>query len=93
MTLKEKIAQVCAVPVRQAKAIEEGFANSKMPLFARIKNGIGSLENPFDPRDAVTSAKQINLMQKYLVDSTSFKIQLIRNTLITLFLIELFRRF
>jgi len=25
MTLAEKIAQVCAVPVRQATAIEEGF--------------------------------------------------------------------
>ena len=74
MTLDEKIAQTCAVPIRQATAIEEGFVNSKIPLFSRIKNGIGSLENPFDPRDAVTSAKQINLMQKYLIDSTRLKI-------------------
>jgi beta-glucosidase len=74
MTLDEKIAQVCSVPIRQATAIEEGFANSKLPVFARIKNGIGSLENPFDPRDAVKSAKQINLMQKFLRDSTRLKI-------------------
>ena len=74
MTLEEKIAQVCAVPVRQATAIEEGFANSKMSLFSRLVNGIGSLENPSDPRDAVMSAKQINLMQKFLLDSTRLKI-------------------
>lgn len=70
MTLDEKIAQVCAVPVRSATAVEEGFVNSKMPLYARLKNGIGYLENPFDPRTAVQSAKQINLMQRFLVDST-----------------------
>lgn len=74
MTLEEKIAQVCAVSVRHASAIEEGFVNSEMQLFARIKNGIGSLENPFDPRTSGQSAKQINLMQKFLVDSTRLRI-------------------
>ena len=74
MTLEEKIAQLCAVPVRQATAIEEGYVNSKQPTFARIKNGIGSLENPFDPKDATTSAKVINQMQRFLVDSTRLRI-------------------
>jgi beta-glucosidase len=74
MTLEEKIAQVCSVPVRLATAIEEGFANSQQPTFARIRNGIGSLENPFDGKNAVTSAKVINQMQRFLLDSTRLKI-------------------
>lgn len=74
MTLEEKIAQVCAVPVRQATAVEEGFVNSKLPTYSRITNGIGSLENPFDPRDPVASANVINQLQKFLVDSTRLKI-------------------
>ena len=74
MTLEEKIAQVCSVPVRQATAAEEGFANSKNSTYVRIKNGIGSLENPFDPKTAIQSAKVINQMQRFLVDSTRLKI-------------------
>jgi len=74
MTLDEKIAQVCAVGIRQETAIEEGYANSGKSLFSKIKNGIGSLENPSDPRDPIQSSKQINLMQKFLLDSTRLKI-------------------
>ena len=74
MTLDEKIAQVCSVPVRQATAKEEGFANSKNSIKSRIKNGIGSLENPFDPKIAVNSAKVINQLQRFLLDSTRLKI-------------------
>jgi beta-glucosidase len=74
MTLDEKIAQVCAVPVRQATATEEGFINSNKSTFTRIKNGIGSLENPFDGKDPARSAKLINQMQRFLRDSTRLKI-------------------
>ncbi len=74
MTLEEKIAQVCSQSIRDETGIEEGFTSSDENLLSAIKHGIGQLDNTFDQRPPVESARLINKLQKYLIDSTRLKI-------------------
>ncbi len=74
MTLEEKVAQVCAVSLRDSTAEEEGLAGKVKAVHEGITNGIGQIENTFDPRGPRESVEEVNDLQKFLNEKTRLKI-------------------
>lgn len=74
MTLEEKVAQVNSISIRGSAATEEGFVVMEKPIMQRLSNGIGQIENTFDPRPPRKSVEQVNKMQQHLIDNTRLKI-------------------
>lgn len=74
MTLEEKVAQVCAVSLRDSTAAEEGLAGKVKAVREGIVNGIGQIENTFDPRDPRESVEEVNDLQKLLLETTRLRI-------------------
>ncbi|GAB5562323.1 MAG: glycoside hydrolase family 3 N-terminal domain-containing protein [Synoicihabitans sp.] len=70
MTLAEKIAQVCAVSLRDSTAEEEGLAGVVKAVRAGIGEGIGQIENTFDPRRPSESVREVNDLQRILREET-----------------------
>ncbi|KAA1259139.1 Periplasmic beta-glucosidase precursor [Rubripirellula obstinata] len=74
MTLEEKVAQLNSISIRGSAATQEGFVVMKKTITERLNNGIGQIENTFDPRPPRKSVEQVNKMQQYLIDNTRLKI-------------------
>lgn len=74
MTLEEKIAQVRSTSLRASAATEEGIAEAEKSVRDQIKNGIGQIENTFDPRPPRKSVEDVNALQRILVENTRLKI-------------------
>jgi beta-glucosidase len=74
MTLEEKVAQVNSISIRGSAATQEGFVKMEKTITERLSNGIGQIENTFDPRPPRKSVEQVNKMQQYLIDNTRLKI-------------------
>lgn len=70
MTLEEKVAQLSSYNRSQLSAANEGAAKSSMKLKEAIKNGIGFIENVSDPNPPAVSVKNINELQKYIIENT-----------------------
>ena len=70
MTLEEKVAQVCAMSLRDSVASEEGTSGKVKAVREGIKNGIGQIENTFDPRTAKQAVIDVNALQRYLMEET-----------------------
>ncbi|RME72118.1 MAG: beta-glucosidase [Verrucomicrobia bacterium] len=66
MTLEEKVAQVCALSLRDSTAAEEGLAGIVNAVRAGLANGIGQIENTFDPRKPRESVRVVNDLQRRL---------------------------
>lgn len=74
MTLEEKVAQVNAISIRGSAATQEGYVEVDGSLQETLKNGIGQIENTFDPRLPRQSVEQCNALQQHLIDHTRLKI-------------------
>lgn len=74
MTLEEKVAQVSAVSLRDSTAEEEGLAGKVKAVRDGITNGIGQIENTFDPRCPRESVEEVNDLQRLLFETTRLKI-------------------
>ena len=70
MTLEEKVAQVCALSLRDSTAAEEGLAGIVKAVRGGLKAGIGQIENTFDPRSPVASVREVNDLQRQLKEAT-----------------------
>ena len=70
MTLPEKVAQVCALSLRDSTAEEEGLAGIVKAVREGLSAGIGQIENTFDPRDPEASAHEVNDLQRQLKEET-----------------------
>ncbi len=70
MTLAEKVAQVTAVSLRDSTSAEEGLAGKVNAVRSGIREGIGQIENTFDPRAPGDSAREVNDLQRLLREST-----------------------
>lgn len=70
MTLAEKAAQVQAVSLRDSTADEEGLAGIVKAVRDGISEGIGQIENTFDPRLPAESVKEVNDLQRQLLEET-----------------------
>lgn len=70
MTLDEKVAQVCALSLRDSTAEEEGLAGIVKAVRSGLAQGIGQIENTFDPRFPRESAREVNDLQRRLRDET-----------------------
>lgn len=70
MTLEEKVAQVCALSLRDSTAAEEGLAGIVKAVRGGLKAGIGQIENTFDPRSPVESVREVNDLQRQLKEET-----------------------
>ena len=74
MTLEEKVAQLNSISIRGSAATQEGFVVMKKSITERLVDGIGQIENTFDPRPPRKSVQQVNSMQQYLLENTRLKI-------------------
>ena len=74
MTVEEKVAQVCAVSLRDSTAEEEGLAGKVKAVRDGITKGIGQIENTFDPRTPRESVEEVNDLQRLLQECTRLKI-------------------
>ena len=74
MTLEEKVAQLTAVNLRASTATLEGLTVGKNSLADKLKNGIGQVENTFDPNPPRASVEKVNAVQRILVEHTRLKI-------------------
>ncbi|MDQ8198606.1 glycoside hydrolase family 3 N-terminal domain-containing protein [Pelagicoccus enzymogenes] len=70
MTLEEKVAQVQAVSLRDSTAAEEGLAGIVKAVRDGISQGIGQIENTFDPRSPQESVREVNDLQRQLLEET-----------------------
>lgn len=70
MTLKEKVAQVRAVSLRDSTAEEEGLAGIVKAVRDGLNDGIGQIENTFDPRSPGESVREVNDLQRQLLEET-----------------------
>lgn len=70
MTLEEKVAQVCALSLRDSTAAEEGLAGIVKAVSEGLAHGIGQIENTFDPRSPRESVREINKLQRQLREET-----------------------
>lgn len=70
MTLAEKVAQVQAVSLRDSTAEEEGLAGIVKAVRDGISEGIGQIENTFDPRAPEESVQEVNDLQRQLLEET-----------------------
>ncbi|MDQ8183169.1 glycoside hydrolase family 3 N-terminal domain-containing protein [Pelagicoccus sp. SDUM812005] len=70
MTLAEKVAQVQAVSLRDSTAEEEGLAGIVKAVRDGISQGIGQIENTFDPRAPEESVREVNDLQRQLLEET-----------------------
>lgn len=70
MTLAEKVAQVQSVSLRDSTAEEEGLAGIVNAVRDGISEGIGQIENTFDPRSTEESVQEVNDLQRQLVEET-----------------------
>lgn len=70
MTLAEKVAQVQAVSLRDSTAEEEGLAGIVNAVRDGISMGIGQIENTFDPRVPEESVREVNDLQRQLLEET-----------------------
>ncbi|MBK1876444.1 glycoside hydrolase family 3 N-terminal domain-containing protein [Pelagicoccus mobilis] len=68
MTLAEKAAQVQAVSLRDSTAAEEG--GIVQAVRDGISEGIGQIENTFDPRTPIESVREVNDLQRILLEET-----------------------
>jgi len=74
MTLEEKVAQVCALSLRDSTAEEEGLAGIVKAVRSGLRHGIGQIENTFDPRSPVESVREVNELQRLLQQETRWGI-------------------
>lgn len=74
MTFEEKVAQLYAQNIRNLTLTEEGIETKTVSLNQAISNGIGAVENTFDPLSTEESVRRTNLIQQFLRDSTRLKI-------------------
>lgn len=74
MTLEEKVAQLNSISIRGSAATQEGFVVMKASITDRLANGIGQIENTFDPRPPRKSVEQVNSLQRHLLENTRLKI-------------------
>lgn len=70
MTLEEKVAQVCALSLRDSTAEEEGLDGIVKAVRSGLAHGIGQIENTFDPRGPLESVREVNDLQRQLRDET-----------------------
>ena len=70
MTLAEKVAQVRSVSLRDSTAAEEGLAGIVKAVRDGIGQGIGQIENTFDPRVPAESVREVNDLQRQLREET-----------------------
>ncbi len=70
MTLAEKVAQVQAVSLRDSTAEEEGLAGIVKAVRDGMSEGIGQIENTFDPRAPAESVREVNDLQRQLLEET-----------------------
>ena len=73
MTLVEKAAQLRAVSLRDSTAEEEGLAGIVNAVREGLHEGIGQIENAFNPRSPIESVREVTDLQRQLLEETRLK--------------------